>query len=623
MECEICLNPWNIDNRIPKLLSCGHTFCLPCLKEILSKSSMQKSIFKCPSCKCEIESISTYKDLLNLQNNNALLSFVNKIETPKLKTKTSAHSVSNQIKNNISYLNNETYNDIIQNLEILNFNSKKSKNNKNQIYNTNSFFPICQIHKRRAHFYIIKDNKFTYICNDCLQLEKYEKLYPLQNLKIQNKYKINSCKNRSKLLKEEIKKIENFLKSYQDNFENENNKKIKELFDYIQKIVMYNITTAKTIFNQCKKEQKMQIDKKMEELNFLRKELNMFDEKLDELYNLNKDIQLPESQIELDHVYNKLGNYINYENELNLFTININIIEEAKGPLFDLIQNLYKLDIDFLKKKNGELPTIKDLLNKSISWPCKCGNINNKNGEIVCNSCSKYRPLETYKNILFNPMLITKTEQKEYHIRRKHELKAFQSLMKKHINYNNYYFAIDSSWFNSWKCFISNDLSEKTMLNNEKYISENKSIGVLPPGKIDNIKICDISNNNNEKYKLKEGLEIKKDYIIVNQLLWEWLLLNYEGGPEIIVENNIDCPSFLLTEQENKSKHIAKEMNLENHTYTLVNNKHYDINTTNDQNKKQTNNEKKEENNNISNELNDIESDKKNIGDINEGIKTK
>ena len=43
----------------------------------------------------------------------------------------------------------------------------------------------------------------------------------------------------------------------------------------------------------------------MEELNFLRKELNMFDEKLDELYNLNKDVQLPESQIELDHVYNK------------------------------------------------------------------------------------------------------------------------------------------------------------------------------------------------------------------------------------------------------------------------------------------------------------------------------
>ena len=26
----------------------------------------------------------------------------------------------------------------------------------------------------------------------------------------------------------------------------------------------------------------------------------------------------------------------------------------------------------------------------------------------------------------------------------------------------------------------------------------------------------------------------------MNQLLWEWFLLNYNGGPEIIVENNED-----------------------------------------------------------------------------------
>ena len=539
MECEICLKYWNNDDIIPKILPCGHTFCLSCLEKELDKSLKNKCIFKCPSCSLEFESIIEYKDILNLQINNSLISLAKILDNKKIEINTSNCSVSCPIRNNVSYLKNKTYDN----------SNQESKIKKKHIYSNNTFFPICPIHKKRAHFHIVKDNNFIDICNDCLQLEKYEDLNPLENLKVENKYKIDSCKNRTKILKEEINRIECFLKSYRKNFEIENNKKIKELFDYIKKIVSYNITTAKTLFNQCKKEQKIQIDKKMEELNSLRKELNMFEQKLDELCEINKKEQLPESQIELDNVYNKLSNYINYGNQLYLFTMKISIKDDEKGSLFDLIQNIYKLDIDFLKMKNGEIPTIKDLLNKTISWPCKCGNMNNKIGTIICDSCSKYRPLETYNNILFNPMLITNEEKKEYHIRRKHELKAFQSLNKKTINNNNFYFAIDSSWFNNWKCFVSNDFSEKIITNNEKYISENKSIGILPPGMIDNTRICDVVNDDKVKYKLKKGLKIKKDYILVNQLLWEWFLLNYEGGPDIIIEN-IENPSLLLNMQE-------------------------------------------------------------------------
>ena len=62
--------------------------------------------------------------------------------------------------------------------------------------------------------------------------------------------------------------------------------------------------------------------------------------------------------------------------------------------------------------KNGELPTIKDLLKKSINWPCNCGNLYNKEGKIICEDCSKYRALEIYTNIIFNPMKITKKRKK-------------------------------------------------------------------------------------------------------------------------------------------------------------------------------------------------------------------
>ena len=563
MECEICLNPWNTDYIIPKILPCGHIICQKCLEKALMKLKEQKTNFKCLLCKNEIKSITTYKDIINLKSNNTLLSLIGKMETQKIKTNASNASLSKSFQiNNVVYLNSEIYNNSQKEENLIgNYNNN---NYKNIIYNNTNSFPICQIHKSKANFYLLKNEKIIYICNECLQTEEYENIKPLPSLKVQNQYKIDSCVSKIEILKEEINRVENFLKTYQDKFETENKKKINELFDYINKIVLYNKTTAQTLFYQCKKEQKSQIDKKMKELNFLRNELDLFNKKLKELLDLNKKGPVPESQIELDNVYNKLGNYLNYENELYLFTINIKIKDEAKESLFDLIQNSCHFDIDFLKMKNGELPKINDLLNKSIKWPCNCGDKNNKQGKIICNSCSKYRSLETYKNIIFNPMLVTKAEKKELQMRRKHEKKVFQALMKKIKNYkkNNFYFAIESSWFKNWKCFISNDLTEQILINNEKHVSENTTIGVLPPGPINNQILCG-ENEAQGKFKLKPGLKIKKDYYIINQLLWEWFLLNYDGGPEIMVENNKLSKAYVYCIKENIPKLTTNENNFE------------------------------------------------------------
>jgi len=251
----------------------------------------------------------------------------------------------------------------------------------------------------------------------------------------------------------------------------------------------------------------------------------------------------------LDNVYNKLSNFINYENELNLFQINISVKEEDKDTLFNTLQNMCQLDIDFLKMKNGELPTIKELLNKSSTWPCDCGVLDNANGKIICKGCSKYRPLETYSNLVFNPLLAEKREIKEFNMRRKHEEKVYQSLAERNSDNlkHAYFFAIDSLWYYKWKSFINNDdKSSKYLENFNKNISDNKKIGILPPGIIDNSHICEAkkeikgSNIKGGKYLLKKGLKKDKDYIIINQYLWEWFLLNYNGGPEIQLENNFN-----------------------------------------------------------------------------------
>ena len=146
-------------------------------------------------------------------------------------------------------------------------------------------------------------------------------------------------------------------------------------------------------------------------------------------------------------------------------------------------------------------------------------------------------------------------------MRRKHEEKVYQSLLERNMDNlkHAYFFAIDSLWYNRWKSFINND--EKPSRNLEsfnKYISDNKKIGVLPPGIIDNSLICEINREKRGgEYKLKIGLKKDKDFVIVNQYLWEWFLLNYNGGPEIQIEDNI-------ININNKEKYKEKEMNRSN-----------------------------------------------------------
>ena len=565
MECEKCFSPWDTETHIPKILACGHTICQNCIYEMSKKIiSKEEKFFKCPICNYEIMNITTKEDVIDLKQNLSLLNIVDKVSINK-----SRANISNNISLSMSaHLNTSSF---LVNDSSININSKDLDNNINNI----CYYPICNLHQSKAYFYYFKNKEKKYLCLFCLennQIENTDKLIPLPNLDVQNELKIKTCKKKLKLLLKEIDKIQSFLERYHKKFEKENKTKIEDLFKYIYKIVDYNHTTALTLFEQCKNEQKNQIEKKVKELINLRQELDYSNQKLDEISNedLFKDKINPNTQIQLEKIYNRLGNCINYENELSLFQMDININEEVKDSLFDLIQNSYRIDIDFLKMKNGDLPNIKELLKKSTSWPCSCGQEDNDINKIICSKCSKYRDLVTYNNILFNPLLATKREIKDLQVRRNHESKVFTSLnqrnmeiKKKDKNYKEFsFYAIDKTWFNKWKAFVMNDLSEKILPNNLKYISDNKKIGVLPPDVIDNSKISTINNikksNDNYmkiddcKYRLKKGLKQQKDYIIINQHLWEWLLLNYNGGPEIkIISEKAYIPSSLAPIKEN------------------------------------------------------------------------
>ena len=525
MECDICLNEWDNKKHIPRILSCGHSICEQCLKAIVLKNNQGN--FECPTCRRIQTNLKSLDDIQKLKKNISLMKIYDKVDQHKDNLMSMSFSKSYLDTNNSNYMNTEG--NLFQ----------KEINGTNTCY-----YPLCSLHKNVA-IYMSNDTPKKYYCEHCVDELCIEDYSPFPNLSKLNEAKLVSCFEKTKIIRSEIERIEEFLQGYEQNFEINNMSKIDELFDYMNKIIEYNYTTAKTLFSQCKNEQKSRIEKKIKELNSLKDELNLFEKNMLILQKENSKKMLNiEHQSKLNEIFIKLSNYLNYENELNLFQMKVEVNNDMKDTLFEVIQSSYDIDVDFLKMKSGEMPTIKELLSKPTTWQCQCGNFENSINDISCSNCKRYRKLENYDNIIFNPLKITSYEIMQLNSRRKQEIKAFQDLLKAECS-NKTTYALDINWFLEWKCFVTNDLTEKYIKNTAKKISDNKIIGVLPPNYISNGKICEKGKNN--KYTVKSNLKNKEDYLVVNKLLWDWFVLNYAGGPEVIIyydkDTDINSPS--------------------------------------------------------------------------------
>ncbi|KAH1182561.1 RING finger protein 225-like [Mauremys mutica] len=64
MDCVICFSPYDRLFKVPKVLGCGHTFCLECLARI-NVSSEQVNAVSCPVCR-ELTSLPPRKGLPGL-----------------------------------------------------------------------------------------------------------------------------------------------------------------------------------------------------------------------------------------------------------------------------------------------------------------------------------------------------------------------------------------------------------------------------------------------------------------------------------------------------------------------------------------------------------------------------
>lgn len=107
------------------------------------------------------------------------------------------------------------------------------------------------------------------------------------------------------------------------------------------------------VLKHCNGEQKVQIDQKVGELSELSKELDDIEKNLNS-YNFEDEKEIMKLNKEINKIFQKVNFFLNYDLELNLFSMKIGIKEEVKEKIFEIIQDSYYTDIEFVNIKGGK-----------------------------------------------------------------------------------------------------------------------------------------------------------------------------------------------------------------------------------------------------------------------------
>jgi hypothetical protein len=428
MECDICLNNWDSDIYIPRILTCGHTFCEFCLKRIISS----KKIIKCPSCQLTINDIQNENEIKNLIKNINLLQIAEKL----------SHSRNN----------NDSHS---------NMTSIRGSNNNNFNLSLSSL-----LNKKEA---------FELDYNPCLD---------------------DSLEVQISLMKIKISILKDFLITYMNQSESENESKLEQIFDYLNKVLIYNYNTAKTVLNQCKKEQTSSITTHLQDIQLIESKIKEIEESLVNLGEKHEKINEKINQ-SIHERMNEISSFL--EKEMKLLNIELNYKNKFREEIFDLIQNSYQIDANY--EKNINIYTI-----LKHNWICLCGDINNNSETLKCKSCNLFRKFETF----------TDADTNLIKSRKKLETEDFQALLKKEND--GKYYMISLRWYMRWKNFIMN-------MNEADFM-------ITYPGPVDNSDLIIL-----DTLKLRPDLTKTKDYILVNKPVWEMLYRNYNANYQIELKN--------------------------------------------------------------------------------------
>lgn len=107
------------------------------------------------------------------------------------------------------------------------------------------------------------------------------------------------------------------------------------------------------ILKHCNADQKSQINQKISELTELSNELDIAENEIQK-YDFEDDSQIIKISKEINKIYQKVNFFLNYDLDLNLYSMKIGIKEEVKEKIFEIIQDSYYTDIEFVQIKGGK-----------------------------------------------------------------------------------------------------------------------------------------------------------------------------------------------------------------------------------------------------------------------------
>lgn len=452
MECPSCSQSWSSTSTIPRILSCGHTLCESCISSRFDSSKVQ-----CPECK----SFQTF----HLDRH-----FTDTDEVYK--------------SNCISSLS--------KNFTLLSITSYQRNSADIQDFE----LEICDEHNHPIHSFTSKPE--SELCDICYEEVKDLGL-DIQPLPRVLDYFNSLISKLSKLMHGNLVKLNQVLEKRRNNENNEKFKaeeQISSFFEgFLQVLDSVESSTSNTLLEKIQE---------LEQLNSkIKLDLNERKKNLETIINEFKYLEsLPDLELvqHLETCDSLIPLFKPLEEVLVLKTLSFSTSQAKLKNIKSLIDSSYKIS---LKKS-------------SIIWTCSKCAATNQDGQISCQSCKLFRPIETYPHLSKHPSMASEQELHELNLRRQTEIHKISKLDK--IDPKGKFYLIHAGWVNKWKEFVLNKSHDK------------QQNCVLPPGPICNHLLFEDVDCSVVKRKLKAAI----DYRGLNKEVWVAYLEIYGGGPEIV-----------------------------------------------------------------------------------------
>ena len=158
----------------------------------------------------------------------------------------------------------------------------------------------------------------------------------------------------------------------------------------------------------------------------------------------------------------------------------------SKKPPISAKNLMIKIDVDLILNENdgfcftepklklesllsGDRPvSLEEFAIPQNSWLCVVCRLINQDKDFICEKCNSFRLLESYPNLLDNPLRVTKNEIQSLKSRREKErwiICGRDTLTKKDIQMDDCWYLISSKWLSQWKAFVFNKPSNDSIIS--------------------------------------------------------------------------------------------------------------------------------------------------------------